>query len=109
MQRKLRELQLASSGILSRVMNDVADEVEGFSSLAKSKYFLKRIAIEDADGNPYLALSLIFLQEEETYRSTMDDEVLQAVRDSLEANKLNDKVRDVVVNLSHLRDNVLTS
>lgn len=109
MQRKLKELQLASPGILARVMNDVADEVEGFSSLAKSKYFLKRIAIEDTEGNPYLALSLIFLQEEETYRSTMDDEVLQAVRDSLETNKLNDKVRDVVVNLNHLRDNVLTS
>lgn len=109
MQRKLKELQLASPGILARVMNDVADEVEGFGAIAKSKYFLKRIAIEDSDENPYLALSLIFLQEEETYRSTMDDEVLQAVRDSLEMNKLNEKVRDVVVNLNHLRDNILTS
>lgn len=109
MQRKVKELQIASAGILARVMNDVADEVAGFSELAKSKYFLKRIAIESSEENPYLALSLIFLQEEETYRSTMDDEVLQAVRDSLESNKLNDRVRDVVVNLNHLRDNVLTS
>jgi hypothetical protein len=109
MQRKIKELQLASAGILARVMNDVLDEVEGFNSIAKSKYFLKRIAIEDQDKSPYLALSLIFLQEEETYRSTMDDEVLEAVRNSLKANNLNDRVRDVVVNLNHLRDNVLAS
>lgn len=109
MQRKVKELQLASAGILARVLHDVADEVTGFGAIAKSKYFLKRIAVEDPEKNPYLALSLIFLQEEETYRSTMDDEVLQAVRDSLEANNLSDKVRDVVVNLNHLRDKTLTS
>jgi hypothetical protein len=109
MQRKIKELQLASAGILARVMSDVTDTVDGFSSIAKSKYFLKRITVEDQDKSPYLGLSIIFLQEEETYRESMDDEVLQAVRDSLEINKLNGKVRDVVVNLNHLRDNVLTS
>jgi len=41
MQRKVKELQIASAGILARVMNDVADEVAGFSELSKSKYFLK--------------------------------------------------------------------
>lgn len=109
MQHKVKDLQLASAGILAKVMGDVTDAVDGFSSIAKSKYFLKRMTLEEQDTSPYLALSVIFLQEEETYRESMDDEVLTAVRNSLDKNKLHGKVRDVVVNLNHLRDNVLTS
>lgn len=104
---KEKELQIAAPGILSRVLHDVADEVEGFSAISRGKYFLKRIAIEQSDSKePALALSLIYLQDHENFRETMDEEVAQAVRESLASHKLTATVRDVVVNMIHFRNDV---
>lgn len=107
MSSKENDLLISAPGILARVIRDVTDDVEGFGRITRSKYFFKRIALEEREGaKPSLALSLVFLQDEENYRENLDEEVAQAIRDSLASQKLTGTVKDVVVNLIHFRDDV---
>lgn len=97
-----RELQLVSAGLLARVMRDVADEVPGFLELSRGRYFLKTIGI-DGEDKTGLNLTIVFLQREESYRESFEEEVMAAIASSIESNKLSGKIKTVTVNLSQFK------
>lgn len=98
-------MKAIAPSILSRVVKDVHDSVDGFTAISKSNYFLKRIHVhESKKGTAQLSLGFIYLQDYSNYRESLDEEVMSAIRDSLREQSLDSVVTDVVVNLLHVHN-----
>lgn len=97
-----RSLESSSAIFLSKIMRDLRFSVEGFQSVAQTKYFSKNISIyEDSDGIKKLALSIVFVQSFSSEIEGLEDKVFQRVSSLLSELKLEETINDVVVNLLH--------
>lgn len=102
-----KELQLFAPTLLSRILAQISTDVPGFYRVGSGKYFQRKLVdYEDVDGKTKLALSLIFVQENNNPIEELDEKVFDSVRSLLEKLKLTLIVNDVVVNLLHSRDGI---
>jgi len=100
-----KELQIYSPTLLSRLVSHLASDIPGFHSIIASKYFQRKLVdYEDVNGKTKLALSFIFVQDNNAPIENLDRKVFDSLTSLLEKMKLTLIVNDVVVNLLHSRD-----